>query len=96
VATRAEGAGFQLQVTETSTAAALPNDGAGTPISSKQIDEFIERAWTVLTGGFPRTVASRRSVVAPITQGSGSFAITKVSRNSRAHGDASSFPEPSG
>ena len=29
-------------------------------------------------------------------QGSGSFAIAKVSRNSRAHGDASSFPEPSG
>jgi hypothetical protein len=69
VATRAEGAGFQLQVTDTSTAAALPNDGAGTPISSKQIDEFIERAWTVLTGGFPRSVASRRSVDSPDNSG---------------------------
>lgn len=31
-----------------------------------------------------------------LAQGSGSFATTKVSRNSRAHGDASSFPAASG
>ena len=31
-----------------------------------------------------------------LCQGSGSFAMTKVSRNARAHGEASSFPDASG
>ena len=42
------------------------------------------------------TIADCRGRNPAVAQGSGSFAIAKVSRNSRAHGEASSFPAPSG